>query len=68
MPGPIRFHDYDLEGIAMYFSLLVSHLPHATDAHGHYPDVLAQPARLHRARQAAARWLAAVAARLRFIG
>ncbi len=52
----------------MYFSLLVSHLPHATDAHGHYPDVLAQPARLHRARQAAARWLAAVAARLRFIG
>lgn len=52
----------------MYFSLLVSQLPHVADSYGNYPDVLARTAQSHRVRQAAARCLAGIAARLRLIG
>lgn len=48
----------------MYFSLLVSQLPHATDTYGNYPDVLARAAQKHPVREAAARCLARVAALL----
>ncbi|WP_162878128.1 hypothetical protein [Trinickia diaoshuihuensis] len=46
----------------MYFALLVSQLPHAADAHGNYPDLLARAAQTHRVRQRAARCLARIAA------
>lgn len=52
----------------MYFSLLVSPLPHVADSYGNYPDVLARAAQPHRVRRAASRCLAAIAARLRLIG
>ena len=63
-----RFHEFDLEGIAMYFSLLVSQLPHLADSYGNYPDVLARTAQSHRVRRTVARCLAGIAARLRLIG
>jgi hypothetical protein len=68
MSGPIWFHEYVFEGIAMYFSLLVSPLPHATDAYGDYPDVLARAAQTHRIRLAVARCFSRIAARLRRVG
>lgn len=49
----------------MYFALLVSPLPHVTDAHGHYPDVLARAAQTHRVRQAVARGFAGAISALR---
>ena len=52
----------------MYFSLLVSQLPHVADSYGNYPDVLARAAQLHGVRQTVARCLAGIAARLRLVG
>jgi len=57
-----------LEGIAMYFALLVTQLPHLTDARGHYPNPLARATRTHRARQIAARCLAGIAGLFKFNG
>jgi hypothetical protein len=57
-----------LEGIAMYFALLVTQPPHLTDARGHYPNPLARATRTHRARQLAARCFARVAGVFKFIG
>ncbi|WP_206950826.1 hypothetical protein [Trinickia acidisoli] len=52
----------------MYFALLVSQLPHVSDARGFYPDMLARPTKTDRARQAAARCLAGLRALLELVG